>query len=120
MTLHDFLHANQLCNNSFVQHDSFLELYLRIGPRYVDISHKLVYLDRVLQIARVAAKVPKTGALRQLVGDVDRISGCKLPIYIENLYNSAAAQGILRSDLGFMEVDQKSPHATCLLRPAVL
>lgn len=120
-TLQSFVRNAKYMDNSFVTHVNFLELYVRIGPRTIFIkADRSIYLDRVLQIARITTKQPKTGAFRNLVEEIDHVGSGKLPIYLENLFNTDAAKGILASNLGFIEVDQSISPAPCLLRAALL
>jgi len=116
-TLQEFLEKDGWITTSFITHDEFDELYVRKGLRTVTLNtdgDALVL--RTLQLARIAAKEPRTGALRRLVQEVDKLSAGKLPIYIENLYDENAASGILSSDLGFQQVDEDRGFAACLLR----
>lgn len=121
-TVEEFLSpANKVFKNVYLEGEKeFLCLYVRKGPRYVQLAggeHKL--LNDVFQIARVEARRPKNGALRRLIERVDHFSGVKLPIYVENVLNGEVVEGLSKSSMGFVRVDVDISPAACflLLRP---
>ncbi len=120
-TVEEFLSPENRLRNLYLEgeHD-FLQLYVRKGPRGIQLaSGELILFDNVFQIARVEARRPKTGALRRLTERVDRLSDAQLPIYLENLFNEEAVEGLAKSSMGFQQVDMENSPAPCflLMRP---
>ena len=120
-TLEEFLSPDNRLTNLYLEgEEEFLQLYVRKGPKGIRlVGGELKMFDSVFQIARVEARHPKTGALRRLIERVDRVSGAKLPIYVENVFNPEAVIGLSKSSMGFVRVDHSIAPAPCffLIRP---
>jgi len=118
LTVEVFLSAATSMPNAYLDEKEFSHIYVRKGPRAVIFPDGAQTFDVVFQVARVEAKKPGDGALRRIIERVDRFSSSSLPIYVENLFNEDAVQGLLASDLGFELVDVPISPAPCLFRAA--
>lgn len=120
-TVEEFLSPDSPVRNIYLKGEKdFLQLYVRKGPKGIWLAERgLVMFDNVFQIAWVEARHPKAGALRRLIERVDRLSDAQLPIYVENVFNEEAVEGLSKSSMSFMRVDVDISPAPCflLMRP---
>ena len=107
-TLYEFIesHNNKpyhFPNNSFVHHNDFEDFYVRWAKRYIGDKRE----DKVLDIARIAAKVPGRGDFVKLIKEIkERYND--LTIYVECVLNPRFERKLIR--LGFKQVNELNSY----------
>lgn len=83
-TLESFIQENEECvkypGNAYVSAIGFSELYIRIGPRYLNGTR----YEKVIDIARITSTIPGAGAFTKLV---KQLQDYDFVIYVECVQN---------------------------------
>jgi hypothetical protein len=104
MTIEEFLDPANLLRNQYLDEPEFVQLYVRKGRRAIVFAGAAIAsFPQVVQLARIEAVQPRSGALTRLIERIDHC--CGWPIYIENILDKDVAKGLVNSSLGFTVVD---------------
>jgi hypothetical protein len=116
MDIIEFWH--QKCRNKYVDEKEFAHLYVRRGLMAVRFKDGTSRIVECLQIAKVEAKRPRTGAFGRLLNRVNQELG--VPVFVENVAEPEVAAGLAQK-YGFTYVnDYGFDFCFCLFKDAPL
>jgi len=99
-TLDEFIIA-EWPDHSYVDEEGFDSLYVRKGPKYINVDGKMKWFEDVFQIANVTSSNPGNGAFVRLIAKLEeKWSG---PIFVESVLAERFASYLLK--IGFTPVN---------------
>ena len=101
-TLDEFIEREgYFMDHSYVSEKGFSSLYVRKGPKFININGKMGRFENVFQLASINASKPGSGAFTRLIAKLEeKWIG---PIFIESVLEARFATALLR--IGFLPVN---------------
>jgi hypothetical protein len=109
VNLDEFMNQTSRIRNAYVEHPDWADLYIRHTKRFVE----RIYYPKVVDLANIRAKNPRTGAFTRLVSHL-REKYPDMGIFVESVLNRSFAEKL--PSLGFKYVGP-SEFCPCYFMP---
>jgi hypothetical protein len=101
-TLEEFIEREgHFMDHSYVSEEGFSSLYVRKGPKYINVNGEMKRFENVFQIANVTADKPGRRAFTKLISKLEK--KWLGPIFIESVLAEKFASALL--GMGFIPVN---------------